>query len=86
VFLDLALAAATPVLVTGDADLLALQETVRALQILTPADFHSWLSSETRRSASRPDQSVRTISRNEPLSRFRQRQLDLHSSSRPAAL
>jgi putative PIN family toxin of toxin-antitoxin system len=47
VFLDLALAAATPVLVTGDADLLALQETVRALQILTPAYFHSWLSSET---------------------------------------
>jgi putative PIN family toxin of toxin-antitoxin system len=47
VFLDLALAAATPVLVTGDADLLALPETVRSLQILTPADFHSWLSSET---------------------------------------
>ncbi len=47
VFLDLALAAATPVLVTGDADLLALQETVRALQILTPANFHSWLAAHT---------------------------------------
>ncbi len=47
VFLDLALAAATPVLVTGDADLLALQETVPALQILAPADLHSWLSSST---------------------------------------
>ena len=47
VFLDLALAAATPVLVTGDADLLALQETVPALQIITPADIHSWLSFRT---------------------------------------
>jgi len=47
VFLNLAMAAATPVLVTGDADLLALQETVPALQILAPADFHSWLSSST---------------------------------------
>lgn len=47
VFLDLALAAATPVLVTGDADLLALQETVPALQIITPADVHSWLSFKT---------------------------------------
>jgi putative PIN family toxin of toxin-antitoxin system len=41
VFLDLALAAATPVLVTGDADLLALHEIVPAFQIITPADFHS---------------------------------------------
>ena len=47
VFLDLALAAATPVLVTGDADLLALQETVPTLQIITPADVHSWLSFKT---------------------------------------
>ncbi len=47
VFLDLALAAATPVLVTGDADLLALQETVLPLQVLAPADVHSWLSSKT---------------------------------------
>lgn len=47
VFLHLALAAATPVLVTGDADLLALQETVPALQIITPADVHSWLSFKT---------------------------------------
>ena len=43
VFLDLALAAATPALVTGDADLLAPQETVPTLQILAPADFHSSL-------------------------------------------
>ncbi len=47
VFLDLALAAAIPVLVTGDADLLALQETVPALQIFTPADFHSGLATNT---------------------------------------
>ncbi len=47
VFLDLALAAATPVLVTGDADLLALQETVPTLQILIPADVHSWLCFNT---------------------------------------
>ena len=47
VFLDLALAAATPALVTGDADLLAPQETVPTLQILAPADFQSWLSSST---------------------------------------
>jgi putative PIN family toxin of toxin-antitoxin system len=47
VFLDLALAAATPVLAAGDADLLALQETVPALQILTPADFHSGLVTNT---------------------------------------
>lgn len=46
-FLDLALAAATPVLVKGDADLLALQELVPALQIPTPADFHPWLGSNT---------------------------------------
>lgn len=36
VFLDLALAAAPPVLVTGDADLLVLQESARPLQIVNP--------------------------------------------------
>ncbi len=43
VFLDLALAAATPVLVSGDADLLALQNTVKPLLILSPGDFQTWL-------------------------------------------
>jgi putative PIN family toxin of toxin-antitoxin system len=43
VFLDLALAAATPVLVSGDADLLAVEESVNPLLILSPADFHTWL-------------------------------------------
>jgi hypothetical protein len=37
----MALAAATPVLEAGDADLLALQETVRAVQILAPSDCQS---------------------------------------------
>ena len=44
VFLDLALAAATPVLVSGDADLLALQDTVSSLQIINPADFQACLA------------------------------------------
>lgn len=43
VVLDLALAAATPVLVSGDADLLALKDTVRPLLILSSVDFHAWL-------------------------------------------
>ena len=43
VFLDLALAAATPVLVSGDADLLALNDEVPSLQIINPADFQFWL-------------------------------------------
>jgi len=43
VFLDLALAAATPVLVSGDADLLALQGSVNPLLILSSADFQAWL-------------------------------------------
>ncbi|MCS5694091.1 putative toxin-antitoxin system toxin component, PIN family [Cyanobium sp. FGCU-6] len=47
VFLDLALAAATPVLVSGDADLLALKQEVVPLQIINPADFHSWLTNGT---------------------------------------
>ena len=42
-FLDLALAAATPVLVSGDADLLALKEEVHSLQIINPAEFQCWL-------------------------------------------
>ena len=44
VFLDLALAAATPVLGSGDADLLALKQEVVPLQIINPADFQSWLA------------------------------------------
>ena len=36
--LDLAVAAATPVLVSGDADLLELQHTVKPLLILSPGD------------------------------------------------
>lgn len=47
VFLDLALAAATPVLVSGDADLLALKQEVVPLQIINPADFQSWLTTST---------------------------------------
>lgn len=43
VFLDLALAAATPVLVSGDSDLLALQGSVNPLLILSPAEFQAWL-------------------------------------------
>ena len=46
VFLDLALAAATPLLVSGDADLLALAGSLESLLILSPADFQSWLSSQ----------------------------------------
>ena len=42
-FLDLALAAATPVLVSGDADLLALKEEVHSLQIINPAEVQYWL-------------------------------------------
>lgn len=38
VFLDLAVAAATQVLVSGDADLLELQHTVKPLLILSPGD------------------------------------------------
>lgn len=44
VFLDLALTAETPVLVSGDADLLALKETPLPLQILTPAELQAWLA------------------------------------------
>ena len=46
VFLDLALAAGTPVLVSGDADLLALKDTVTSLQIINPADFQAWLAAD----------------------------------------
>ena len=38
-----ALAAATPVLVSGDADLLALNDEVPSLQIINLADFKFWL-------------------------------------------
>ena len=44
VFLDLALAADTPVLVSGDADLLALQERVNPMLILSPSDFQAWMN------------------------------------------
>lgn len=44
VFLDLALAADTPVLVSGDADLLALKEELSSLKIINPADFQAWLA------------------------------------------
>ncbi len=47
VFLDLALAAATPVLVSGDADLLALKDAALPLQILTPCYFRAWLATKT---------------------------------------
>ena len=42
-FLDLALAADVPVLVSGDADLLALKHPSLPLLILTPAEFQIWL-------------------------------------------
>lgn len=51
VFLDLALAAATPALVTGDADLLALKETALPLQILTPSEFQAWLAANANDNA-----------------------------------
>lgn len=44
VFLDLALAATTPVLVSGDTDLLMLQGAVNPLRILNPSDFQAWLT------------------------------------------
>jgi predicted nucleic acid-binding protein len=47
VFLNLTLATATLVLVTGDFDLLALQATVLTFQIITTADFQSWLPANT---------------------------------------
>jgi putative PIN family toxin of toxin-antitoxin system len=43
VFLDLALAADVSVLVSGDADLLALHRHANPLLILSPADFQAWL-------------------------------------------
>ncbi|MCP9810046.1 putative toxin-antitoxin system toxin component, PIN family [Cyanobium sp. HWJ4-Hawea] len=42
-FLDLALAAKTPVLVSGDSDLLCLQGSVNPLLILSPADLQARL-------------------------------------------
>ncbi|MCP9837869.1 putative toxin-antitoxin system toxin component, PIN family [Cyanobium sp. N.Huapi 1H5] len=43
VVLDLALSADVPVLVSGDADLLALKNQLKPLLILTPAEFQIWL-------------------------------------------
>lgn len=48
VFLDLALAAAAPVLVSGDADLLALQGRTGPLLILSPGDFRVWLEGSSQ--------------------------------------
>ena len=45
VFLELALAADTKLLVTGDADLLALRGDVSPLLILNPAETEAWLES-----------------------------------------
>jgi uncharacterized protein len=42
-FLDLALVAEASALVSGDADLLALQGCTNPLLILSPADFQVWL-------------------------------------------
>lgn len=47
-FLDLALAAGVPAIVSGDADLLALKNAVPPLMILTPAEFQSWLAAMRR--------------------------------------
>ena len=44
VFLDLALAADVSVLVSGDADLLAIHPHANLLLILSPADFQAWLN------------------------------------------
>lgn len=44
VFLDLAVAAATTVLVSGDADLLVMHGAVNPLLILSPAAFEGWLT------------------------------------------
>ena len=43
VFLDLALAAEASALVSGDADLLALQGCTNPLLILSPSDLQTWL-------------------------------------------
>jgi len=47
VFLNLALTAQADALVSGDGDLLALQEQVQPLRILNPAQFQAWLSRRT---------------------------------------
>jgi len=39
-FVDLALTARVSVLVSGDADLLALHAQLNPVQVLTPAEFH----------------------------------------------
>lgn len=45
VFLDLALAASVPLLISGDEDLLCLSAAVSALRILSLAEAMEWLSS-----------------------------------------
>jgi putative PIN family toxin of toxin-antitoxin system len=45
-FLDLAVAAGVAALVSGDADLLALQDQCQSLLILDPAAFRLWLDEE----------------------------------------
>ncbi len=47
IFLDLALAAEASVLVSGDADLLALQGCTNPLLILSPGDLQVWLDGST---------------------------------------
>ncbi|MCT0219642.1 hypothetical protein I1E95_14840 [Synechococcus sp. CBW1107] len=42
-FLDLALTAGVALLVSGDADLLAVKSALPSLLILSPLDFQSWL-------------------------------------------
>lgn len=39
-FVDLALSARVSALVSGDADLLVLRDQLKAIQVLTPAEFH----------------------------------------------
>jgi uncharacterized protein len=41
IFIDLALAARVSALVSGDADLLALKDQFKAMQVLTPAEFRA---------------------------------------------
>ena len=40
IFVDLALSARVSALVSGDADLLVLRDQLKAIQVLTPAEFH----------------------------------------------
>lgn len=40
IFVDLAVSACVSALVSGDADLLVLRDQLKAIQVLTPAEFH----------------------------------------------